>query len=434
MKVQVQDLGKLRREVQIEIPFDDIRGEYQQVKDQLRNTRLRGFRPGKFPKGWMKSRFRSSMAYEIRERLFPQFYSRALQSENLIPAVPPTSLNIDFDEKKPLSFKVELEIAPTLPEIDYDKLALEEQELEEVTDKDIDEMLQQLRRARSVREPKEAGVVEKGDLVTFDARGTMDGEPLPEEQQIEKSEFEVGGEFFTEFSDAVLGMAVEETKTVTLEMASTFNNELQGKSAEFEITIQSIELLTLPELDEEFFKSYGHDTEEDLRKAVREMQSENKKNNRMTDYREQLLPQLVRQLEDIDLPESSIAEREKALKEEKNEAGEELTEEQIDQRMEAHRDRLRRDFLVDHIFRSVALQLDEATLANRFSNAAGMMGLSAQDFYNHRYGQVMMNSMVAELRGEQALNHVIEKLIGPETASEASDNAEEKQEAATEQD
>ena len=33
MKVQVQDLGKLRREVQIEIPFDDIRGEYQQVKD-----------------------------------------------------------------------------------------------------------------------------------------------------------------------------------------------------------------------------------------------------------------------------------------------------------------------------------------------------------------------------------------------------------------
>ena len=71
MKVQVQDLGKLRREVQIEIPFDDIRGEYQQVKDQLRNTRLRGFRPGKFPKGWMKSRFRSSMAYEIRERLFP---------------------------------------------------------------------------------------------------------------------------------------------------------------------------------------------------------------------------------------------------------------------------------------------------------------------------------------------------------------------------
>ena len=116
MKVQVQDLGKLRREMQIEIPFDEIRGEYQQVKDQLRNTRLRGFRPGKFPKGWMKSRFRSSMAYEIRERLFPQFYSRALQSENLIPAVPPTSLNIDFDEKKPLSFKVELEIAHHSPQ------------------------------------------------------------------------------------------------------------------------------------------------------------------------------------------------------------------------------------------------------------------------------------------------------------------------------
>lgn len=295
-------------------------------------------------------------------------------------------------------------------------------------------MLQQLRRARSVREPKEVGVVEKGNLLTFDARGTLDGEPLPEEQQIEKSEFEVGGEFFTEFSEAVLGMAVEETKTVTLEMGPTFNDELQGKSAEFKIAIHSIELLTLPELDEEFFKSYGHDTEEDLRKAVREMQSENKKNNRMTDYREQLLPQLIRQIEDIDLPESNIAEREKALKEEKNEAGEELTEELISQRMEAHRDRLRRDFLVDHIFRSAALQLDEATLANRFSNAAGMMGLSAKDFYNHRYGRVLMNSMVTELRSEQALNHIIDKLVGPDFSSEASENKEEKQEVTAEQD
>ena len=50
--------------------------------------------------------------------------------------------------------------------------------------------------------------------------------------------------------------------------------------------------------------------------AIDEKIAENKKNNRMTDYREQLLPQLVRQIEDIDLPESSITEREKALKEE----------------------------------------------------------------------------------------------------------------------
>ena len=61
-----------------------------------------------------------------------------------------------------------------------------------------------------------------------------------------------------------------------------------------------------------------------------------------------------------------------------------------------------------------------------------MMGLSAQDFYNHRYGRVLMNSMVAELRGEQALNHVIEKLVGPEPSSKASENKEEKQEIATE--
>ena len=40
------------------------------------------------------------------------------------------------------------------------------------------------------------------------------------------------------------------------------------------------------------FQVHGHDTEEELRKAVREMQSRTK-NNRMTDYREQLLPQLV---------------------------------------------------------------------------------------------------------------------------------------------
>ena len=47
MKTQVQDLGKLRRELLIEIPFDEIKPIYNQTQQKIRNTKLRGFRPWK---------------------------------------------------------------------------------------------------------------------------------------------------------------------------------------------------------------------------------------------------------------------------------------------------------------------------------------------------------------------------------------------------
>lgn len=414
MKVQVQDLGKLRREMQIEIPLTEIRGEYQNVKNQVRNTRLRGFRPGKFPKGWLQSRFRGAMSHEIQERLFPQYYSRALQQEQLTPAVQPSLLNVDFDENKPLQFKVEFEIAPSMPELDYSQLKLEVQDSKDVTDEDIEKMILQLRRARSIRQPKEGGVVESGDLVTFDAHGTLDGEALPESEQIEHSEFEVGGEFFPEFSDAVLGMQPEETKTVSLELGSTFQEDLRGKTAEFEIKVHSIETLTLPEMDGEFFQTYGHQNEDELRNAVKEMQVQNQKSQQMQSYREELQSQLVAQLKEIDLPESLQQRREEALRKESESNGEPLSEEDITKQMEEFRDSLRLDFLVSHLFRTVPLELDEPTLSNRFANAAGMMGLSAQELYDHRYGQMLINEMISNLRKEQALDHVVEQILGPQ--------------------
>ena len=57
MKSSVEELGKLKYSVTLEIPLKEIKPTYDSIYRQLKNTRLNGFRPGKHPKGWLDKRF-----------------------------------------------------------------------------------------------------------------------------------------------------------------------------------------------------------------------------------------------------------------------------------------------------------------------------------------------------------------------------------------
>ena len=74
MESTVQVLEKLKRRVTLVLSLEEIEPVYRQVFRQLRNVRLNGFRPGKFPKGWLDKRFKTVMHQEANERVLPRRY------------------------------------------------------------------------------------------------------------------------------------------------------------------------------------------------------------------------------------------------------------------------------------------------------------------------------------------------------------------------
>ena len=115
MESSVDELGKLKYSIALEISLKEIKPTYDAIYRQLKNTRLNGFRPGKHPKGWLDKRFMSAMQQEAVDRVIPGYMESALKEHSLRPITMPVIQKIDFNRKSQLSATLHFEIAPELP-------------------------------------------------------------------------------------------------------------------------------------------------------------------------------------------------------------------------------------------------------------------------------------------------------------------------------
>ena len=115
MESSVEELGDLKYSIALEIPLEEIKPTYDAVYKELKKTRLNGFRPGKYPKGWLEKRFKTAMQKEAVDRVIPSYMENALADHSLKPVTVPIIQQIDFDLKSSLSATLQFEIAPNLP-------------------------------------------------------------------------------------------------------------------------------------------------------------------------------------------------------------------------------------------------------------------------------------------------------------------------------
>ena len=110
--------------------------------------------------------------------------------------------------------------------------------------------------------------VEDGDYVSIDLSAEVDGEPV-EDAQASGISYEVGsGSMLDGLDEALPGMSAGDTKTFTTELAG---GTLEGQDADVTVTVHSVKVKELPELDDDFAQSASEfDTIEELREGTRE--------------------------------------------------------------------------------------------------------------------------------------------------------------------
>ena len=72
MESSIDELGKLKYSIALEISFQEMKPTYDAVYRELKKTRHNGFRQGKHPKGWLDKRFNSVMHAEAVEEFWPE--------------------------------------------------------------------------------------------------------------------------------------------------------------------------------------------------------------------------------------------------------------------------------------------------------------------------------------------------------------------------
>jgi len=418
MESSVDELGKLKYSIAIEISLKEIKPTYDAIYRQLKKTRLNGFRPGKYPTGWLDKRFMSAMQQEAVDRVIPGYMESALKEHSLRPITMPVIQKIEFNRKSPLSATLHFEIAPELPKLDYGKMQLERKELEEVSAADVSEELEAIIQREEVLAPKEGKdvKVENNDWVLINYEGTIDGEEFTDSTGNEM-QFKIGTPDLAEFHDCLLGMSSGDEKEQEVELPERFG-ENAGKKAKFNIQLTEISIVKRPELDLEFFKKYGVESENELKEKVAESIISRKKAELQSEYRIAVRTQLSDLYDDFELPQELMDfEQEQVQQElEKMSSEKEITEEEKEKKRQEGFDNakmdLRMKFILDSISEHEELKFEENEAAREFVGLAQITGQSPEQLIQSPFGKDMYKRIIIRKQGDATLDRVVAQVFG----------------------
>jgi trigger factor len=257
MQVSVENIGKLGRRMQVQVPAERVAAETaQRLKNLSRTARLKGFRPGKAPLKVIKQQFGNQVHREVIGELLQSSYTEAVAQNQLAPAGNPRIEPQSMDEGQDLKYVATFEVFPevTLQSIEGMELA---RITAEVTDSDTDAMIERLRK-QQMTYGEVTRAAASGDKVTIDFDGAIDGAAFAGGKG-ENIAIVLGeGRMLPELEQGLIGAAAGEKRDISVNFPADYRaTELAGKLAVFATEVKKVEESALPEVNEEFCKVFG---------------------------------------------------------------------------------------------------------------------------------------------------------------------------------
>lgn len=273
MQVSVETTEGLERKLTIAIPGDRVDTAVNaRLQEAAQTIRLNGFRQGKVPLKVVKNKFGKGVRQEVVGELMNQTYFEAIAQESLKPAGQPRIEPTSMDEGKDVEFVAVFEVYPEIELPDFAAIKAERL-VAEVSDDDIDEMIETLRKQRQTWVPVERAAAD-GDMVNIDYVGKKEGEEFQGGKAAGQNLVLGSERMIPGFEDGVIGKSAGEDFTLQLKFPDDYHSEeLAGAEVEFELTLNAVSEQSLPEVNEDFFKSFG--VEEGGMEAFREEVSNN---------------------------------------------------------------------------------------------------------------------------------------------------------------
>lgn len=241
----------------VEVPAEEVQSRFEATVRQLaREIKIPGFRKGKVPATLVERRVgRQAIMHQMLDDHLSDWYATAVQESGITPVDRP---EVDYDDEpevgKSFVFRAMVTVMP-VPTLGVYKGLQVPKEPVQVRDEEVDARVERLREEFAELRSVSGRPVCKGDYVTIDAQGSLDGE-LVADTRVDDYMFEVGGgTLLSDLEEGVVGMTVGEEKTVAVSFPDDYGVEsLAGKTLQFAISVKEIKEKVLPALNDEFAK------------------------------------------------------------------------------------------------------------------------------------------------------------------------------------
>ncbi|GHE22712.1 trigger factor [Halomonas urumqiensis] len=257
MQVSVDTTSQIERRITVQVPAAEIdEAVAARLKDAAKNVRMDGFRKGKVPMSVIRQRYGHDVRNEVVGEVMRERYVRAISEHELNPAGFPQIEPTVNESGKDLEFVATLEIYPEIELASIEGTEVE-RPVVEVSEADVDEMIETLRKQNAAWEAVERAA-EDGDQVTIDFQGFLGDEPF-EGGSAEGHELVIGSNsFIPGFEEQLVGAKAGDEKQLNVTFPEDYQAEqLAGQEANFKVKVHKVSGQALPEVDAAFVEKFG---------------------------------------------------------------------------------------------------------------------------------------------------------------------------------
>jgi len=420
VKTDVEELSPTRVRLTIEVPFSELKADLDKAyREVARQVRVPGFRPGRTPPRVIDQRVgRGAVLEQAMNDAVPKLYGKALEEHEVFALGQPELEITKLDDGKELAFTAEVDVRPKFDIPDLDGLPVTVDDAE-VTPDQVEEYLGALRERFASLKGADRPVAD-GDYVSIDLSADVDGKQVDDAQASGVS-YEVGSNSMLEgLDEALAGMAAGDTKTFTAELAG---GKLAGMQAEVTVTVHSVKVKELPELDDEFAQlSSEFDTLGELRAGTRQQLTAMRRAGQAEQARERALDAVLARV-DIPLPENLIEQeielRRQSLTDRLSRSNSDLdgyldavgmTSDELDAEFDKDARRsVKAGFILDKLAAQEDLGVDQAELSAYVTEQAYRMGVPPDRLAKELADRGQLGSAVADVLRSKSLRLIAER-------------------------
>jgi trigger factor len=368
----------VERHIQVSVPADVVKDAEDKAARRYASTvRLPGFRPGKAPATVVRKKFGEAIRQEALETLVREAYEEFVEKESIKVAAQPHVHDLKFEEGKPLTFELHLELRPTVELARTNGFKIERQTAK-VTDDQVKEQLEQIRDEKATWTP----VTEKpmpGDMVNVQIATSTEGSEAAEGKSYP---LVLGtGQAIQGIEELIMTAGPGETVERPVKWPEDFPDETQrGQTKTVRITVNEVKRKSAPPLDDAFAREVGDfESLDALSKTVRADMERHAEHEIEANVRQQLIDQII-SANAFDVPKSWVHQFVENYAEAYQVPKDQREQFEGEFRSMAER-QIRRDLVIETIAEKEGLAATEKDLDDRIAEQAEKRGANPGQVY-----------------------------------------------------
>lgn len=412
------------------ITTDTINKHIDSLANQYAKTmKIDGFRKGKVPISLIKTRYKENLREESRQKSIDEFYVNAIKDLGLEAKDTIGQPLIAKFEENENGIDIELKIGIT-PNFSVENIfdCVPKFTLDEITDKQIDERLEQLAKNRAPIQESQATTLENGHIAHIDFEGFLDGVAF-EGGKAQGFDLTIGSnQFIPGFEDSLIGMKIGEEKTIDVTFPQDYQAaNLAGKAVQFKVKLHAIKEKGEVKLDDSFAKALMGDKEENtLEKLKEQIKKDLQQEAKIKLYNEKLKEEVLENIAktfNFDLPENILEQEMNVLFNNevsmlKQEEIEELrnnkdkSKELYESQREKATTSVKVTFIVDKLAKQEKINVDDNEVFQTIYYESMMSGQNPQEVIEHYRKSNLLPAVKMAMIEDRVMTHLLDKHNG----------------------